>query len=163
AFSYTRSVTRAPLSGRAPTLGLLLGLIVTLAAVVAYSWYITRQISGLGELQTQLGDRSRKASLQLLRIQNDLNLLGLAMRDMLDGETPYPLTAWSAQFQRLRGDLENALRLEDEAAVARRTPEQRRYLGNSVAQFWDAADRIFSLARGGQEEEARAQIRLSLQ
>ena len=24
------------------------------------------------------------------------------MRDMLDGEQPYPLTAWAAQFQRLR-------------------------------------------------------------
>jgi signal transduction histidine kinase len=32
-----------------------------------------------------------------------------------------------------------------------------------VAQFWDAADRIFDLARAGREDDARAQIRLSLQ
>jgi signal transduction histidine kinase len=156
-------VTRPPANGRSPTLGLLFGLIITLAAVVAYSWYITRQISGLRALQTDLGDRNRKDSLQLLRIQNDLNLLGLAMRDMLDTEGPYPLTAWSTQFQRLRVDLENALRQEDQVAVARRTSEQRRFLGHSVAQFWDAVDRTFSLAREGKEEEARAQIRFSLQ
>ena len=45
-------------------------------------------------------DRNRKDSLQLLRIQNDLNLLAVAMRDMIGNDEPYPLTAWSAQFQR---------------------------------------------------------------
>ncbi len=84
---------------RSPTRGLFLGLVITLAAVVAYSAYITRQISGLRELQNNLVDRNRKDSLQLLRIQNDLNSLALAMRDMLDNDEPYPLTAWSAQFQ----------------------------------------------------------------
>lgn len=138
-------------------------MIITLAAVVTYSGYITRQISGLRELQNNLVDRNRKDSLQLLRIQNDLNSLALAMRDMLDADEPYPLTAWSAQFQRIRADLDDALRLEEQVAVTDRTPEQRQYLGNSVAQFWDAADRTFELARSGKEGEARAQIRLSLQ
>jgi signal transduction histidine kinase len=32
-----------------------------------------------------------------------------------------------------------------------------------MAQFWDAADRMFALARSGGEEDARMQIRLSLQ
>jgi signal transduction histidine kinase len=138
-------------------------LIVTLAAVVADSWYISRQISSLRVLQTDLADRSRKNSLQLLRVQNDLNLLGLAMRDMLDSDEPYPLTAWSSQFQRIRTDLDSALQREQEVAVARRTPEQQKYLESSLAQFWDATDRIFALAGSGQEAEARAQIRLSLQ
>jgi signal transduction histidine kinase len=150
-------------SRRSPTSALLLGLIITLATVVAYSWYITGQISGLRRLQTELADRNRRDSLQLLRIQNDLNQLGLAMRDMLDGEQPYPLTAWTAQFDRIRADLEDALARQAEVAVASRTPDQSRYLTGAVAQFWDAADRIFELARSGQEEEARAQIRLSLQ
>jgi signal transduction histidine kinase len=136
---------------------------VTLAAVLSYSWYITRQIDGLRELQGDLADRNRKDSLQLLRIQNDLNLLGLAMRDMLDTDEPYPLTAWTAQFARIRLDLDDALKREEAVAIARRTPEQRRYLGNSLAQFWDAVDRILSSARSGHEDEARAQIRLSLQ
>jgi len=149
--------------GRSPTTALLLGLLITLAAVVACSWYVTRQISGLRDLQTNLVDRNRKDSLQLLRIQNDLNSLALAMRDMLDADEPYPLTAWSTQFQRIRTDLEDALRVEEQVAVATRTPEQRQFLGNSLAQFWDAADRIFALARDGKQAEARARIRLSLQ
>jgi signal transduction histidine kinase len=147
-----------------PTLGLFLGLIITLAAVVAYSWYITRQISGLREMQNNLVARNRKDSLQLLRIQNDLNSVALAMRDMLDtSENPYPLTAWSAQFQRIHEDLNDALRLEEQVAVAGRTPEQRQYLVNSMSQFWDAVDRTFALAQSGKEKEAREQIRLSLQ
>ena len=148
---------------RSPTPALLLGLIVTLAAVVGVSWYITRQMSGLRALQTDLADRNRTDSLQLLRIQNDLNSLGLAMRDMLDGGEPYPLTAWSSQFARIRGDLDSALEREAGVAGARRTPEQREYLSRSLGQFWDASDRIFALAGSGHDAEARDQIRLSLQ
>ena len=135
---------------------------ITLTAVVTYSWYITRQMTALRALQADLADRNRKDSLQLLRIQNDLNSLGLAMRDMLDTEERYPLTAWSAQFDRVRLDLDDALRRQADVAVAERTPEQRRYLAQSVAQFWDASDRIFELARTN-EAEARTQIQLSLQ
>src|SRR5207248_11372826 len=83
------------------------------------------------------------------------------MRDMLDHDAPYHLTAWSGQFQRRRVDLEDALRLEEQTSIAYRTPKQRQYLGNSVVQFWDASDRMFTLARDGKEPEARAQIRLS--
>lgn len=160
---YPRSVLRPLASGRSPTRGLFLGLIITLAAVAAYSWYITVQISGLRELQKDLAGRNRKDSLQLLRIQNDLNSLALAMRDMLDNDEPYALTAWSAQFERIRADLDNALMLEEQAAVAERTPEQRQFLVTSMAQFWDAVDRTFALARDGKESDARTQIRLSLQ
>jgi signal transduction histidine kinase len=130
--------------------------------VVTYSAYITRQISGLRELQNNLVDRNRKDSLQLLRIQNDLNSLALAMRDMLDNDEPYPLTAWSAQFQRIRTDLNDALRHEQQVAPVNRTPEQEQYLENSVAQFWDASDRTFALANGPNQTEARTQIRISL-
>src|SRR5277367_3492933 len=97
---------------RAPTRALLLGLIVTLAAVVAYSAYITVQISGLRKLQSEMVERNRRDSLQLLRLQNDLNSVALAMRDMLDSSEPYPMSAWSAQFARVRGDIDAALTLE---------------------------------------------------
>jgi signal transduction histidine kinase len=156
-------VTRARVHGRPPTGALLLGLLITLATVGAYAWYVSGQISGLRRLQTELTDRNRRDSLQLLRIQNDLNQLALAMRDMLDADEPYPLVAWSTQFDRIKLDLDDALKREEEVAVGRRTPEQAQYLASSVAQFWDAAARIFDLARAGQENEARAQIRLSLQ
>lgn len=156
-------MTARPAAGRSPTTALLLGLVITLATVVAYSWYLSGQMAGLSRLQTELTDRNRLESLQLLRIQNDLNQLGLAMRDMLDNEVPYALAAWAPQFARIRQDLDDALRRQDEVAVTRRTPEQRQYLTSSVGQFWDAADRIFELSRNGQEAEARVQVQLSLQ
>ena len=148
---------------RSPTLGLFLGLIITLAAVVVYSAYITRQISGLRALQNNLADRYRKDSLQLLRIQNDLNSLGLAMRDMLANDEPYPLTAWASQFQQIHTDLSDALQREQQLAAAPRTPEQMQELANSFAQFWSAVDRTFTFVHDGKDKEAREQIRISLQ
>ena len=160
---YSRGVARPPSPERSPTLGLLLGLFVTLAAVVAYSAYITWQVAGLRKLQAELIDRNRKDSLQLLRIQNDLNLLAVAMRDMIDNDEPYPLTAWSAQFQRIRTDLDDSMHLEATLAPAGRTLEQSASLSSSLTQFWDAVGRVFALAGEGKEKDARAQIQLSLQ
>jgi signal transduction histidine kinase len=139
------------------------GLVITLATVAGYSWYISGQISRLRQLQSELTDRNRRDSLQLLRIQNDLNQLGLAMRDMLDAEQPYPLKAWSTQFERIRADLEDAFAKQEGIAVARRTPEQSLYLSSALAQFWDAVDRMFATADAGRDEDARSQIRVSLQ
>ena len=160
---YPRGVARPPSPERSPTLGLLLGLIITLAAIVAYSTYITWQIAGLRKLQAELIDRNRKDSLQLLRIQNDLNLLAVAMRDMIDNDEPYPLTAWAAQFQRIHTDLDDAMRLEAQLAPTSRTPLQSASLSGSLTQFWDAVDRVFALAGDGKEKDARQQIQLSLQ
>jgi signal transduction histidine kinase len=160
---YARNVSRQSSPDRSPTFGLLLGLLITLSAVLAYSAYITWQVTGLRKLQTDLVDRNRKDSLQLLRIQNDLNLLAVAMRDMVSSDEPYPLTAWSAQFQRIRTDLDDAMRLEAGFAATSRTPEQSAFLARSFTQFWDAVDRVFALAREGKEEAAREQIHVSLQ
>ena len=132
-------------------------------AVVAYSWYVTRQISGLRELQTSITERSRMDSLQLLRIQNTLNSIALGMRDALDNVEHYPVTAFQGQFQRLRTDLEDGMHREQAVSVATRTPEQRQYLESSVTGFWNALDRVVDLSRNGKEDEARSQIRLSLQ
>ena len=160
---YARIVTKPLESERSPTAGLLLGLVVTLAAVVAYTGYISYQIKGLRELQTNIIDRNRKDSLQLLRIQNDLNSLAMAMRDMLDATQPYPLSAWQPQFQRIRQDLSNAMDKEAELSMAYRTAEQRHYMEESLGQFWGAADHMFMLASAGNEAEARHEIRVSLQ
>jgi len=159
----SRIVTESRVARRTPTAALLLGLVVTLATVLVYSFYISRQITGLRQLQTDLTDRNRRDSLQLLRIQGDLNQLALAMRDMLDPDETYPVAAWSSQFERIRTDLDDAMRQQEGVAVARRTPEQSQYLESAVSQFWDAASRIFELAGSGHENEARGQIRLSLQ
>jgi signal transduction histidine kinase len=148
---------------KSPTTALLLGLVITLAAVLAYSAYMMVQLHGLRKLQSEMVDRGRKDSLQLLRLQNDLNTVALAMRDMLDAGEPYPLSAWAAQFERVRGDLDAALRMEEQYAEVHRTAEQRAYLSQQVSQFWDAVERMFALAGDGKENEARDQIRLSLQ
>lgn len=152
-----------PSNEKSPAVALLVGLVFTLAAVLAYSAYMTVQLRGLRKLQSDLVDRGRRDSLQLLRLQNDLNTVALAMRDMLDASEPYPLIAWSAQFERVRGDLDAALHKEEEYAQVGRTPEQRAYLSQQLAQFWDAVDRMFALAREGKDNEARDQIRLTLQ
>lgn len=160
---YARGVSDPSAPKRSPTLGLLLGLIITLSAVLAYSAYISWQVVGLRRLQIDQVDRNRKDSLQLLRIQNDLNLLAVAMRDMVSNDEPYPLTAWSAQFQRIHADLDDAMRLEASLAGGGRTPQQSAFLASQFAQFWEAVDRVFALALSGKQAEARQQIQFSLQ
>src|SRR5437016_934751 len=130
--------------GRSPTVRLLAGLAVTLSAVALYSGYTIRQLHGLEHLQDAIINRNRTDSLLLLRIQNNLNSLGLAMRDMLDGSEPYPLTAWQGQFRRIRADLEDALAREARFSPLDRDAEQKKYLTASMQQFWDALDRIFA-------------------
>jgi signal transduction histidine kinase len=145
-----------------PARGLYLGLVVTILAVLVYAAYITLQFAGLRRLQSELVDRNRRDSLQLLRIQNDLNSVGLAMRDMLDASQPYPLIAWSAQFDRIHEDLDDALRLEAPLSEAAPTNDQRIYLFQALNQFWDASDRMLSQA-AYDENLAREQLRDTLQ
>lgn len=155
-------------TGRSPTTPLYIGLIITLLAVVGYSWYVTGRMASLRVLQRNLIDRNRRDSLQLLRIQNELDSIGMSMRDMLD-ETPdesgrhHSLTAWRPQFQRMRIDLEDAFHRERDFAPVARTPEQQQYLLSSLAQFWDGLDHAFLLAQNDEEKDARAEIHGSLQ
>jgi signal transduction histidine kinase len=148
---------------RSPTFRLLAGLAVTLTAVGVYTTYTSFQLRSLRTLQAETSDRNRSDSLLLLRIQNDLNSLALAMRDMLDANEPYPLTAYQAQFKRIRVDLEDAMARKEQSSSGERTTDQQRFLASSMNQFWGALDGIFALAKDGHEEESRAQIRLSLQ
>jgi two-component system NarL family sensor kinase len=134
--------------------------------VGVFSFYALRQIRGLEDLQTRTVDRNRKDSLQLLRIQKDLNELGIAMRDMLYGDEPYPIVAWKTQLDRTRNDLDDALRLEAQLAPVARDPDQQRYLAASLAQFWSSAGRMFEVAaqgHAGGERAARDMIRTSLE
>jgi signal transduction histidine kinase len=145
---------------RSPTLRLLAGLAVTLLAVGVYAGYTILQLRSLRELQTQTIDRNRTDTLLLLRIQNGLNSVALTMRDMLDSQEPYPVSAWQPQFRRIHADLDDALAREEKFSLADRTPGQRRYLAESFRQFWASLDRIFTLSS---DAGARTQIRLSLQ
>jgi signal transduction histidine kinase len=145
-----------------PTNRLLVGLAITLAAVAVFSLYALHQIAGLKDLQTRTVDRNRKDSLQLLRIQNDLHTLGLTMRDMLDGYEPYPLEAWRGQFQRIRVDLDDAIRIEAQLAPGTRTPQQQ-YVSSSLGQLWTSVEQLFTISREGNPAQARTFIRTSLQ
>jgi signal transduction histidine kinase len=149
-------------SKRSLSIRLSAGLLFSLLALAFYAGYTVTQLRMLRRLQTEIVDRNRRDSLLLLRVQNDLNLLGLGMRDMLDVQDQYPLTAWRGQFQRIRTDLEDAFTRESAVAPTARTPDQARFVSSSLAQFWDALDRVFALA-AHDEAEARVQVRLSLQ
>src|ERR1700730_9597812 len=92
-----------------PTRPLLAGLAITLLAVAVFSWYALSRIQVVRELQTHTIDLNRRDSLQLLRIQNTLHSLALAMRDMVEGTEPYPLESWKIQCDGFRLALEDAL------------------------------------------------------
>ena len=149
-------------SRRSPTIRLLAGLAVTLSAVAVYSGYTILQLRA-ERVQTASIQRNRIDSLLLLRIQNNLNSIALTMRDMLEGNEPYPISAWQAPFRRIRTDLDDAMEQEARYAPADQPREQREYLAGSMRQFWDELDRIFALADQGETQKARDMIRDSLE
>jgi signal transduction histidine kinase len=55
------------------------------------------------------------------------------------------------------------MKLEAGLSPLSRTPEQNAALSASLAQFWDAVGRVFSLAGSDNEKGARSQIQLTLQ
>ncbi|MBE7543255.1 MAG: sensor histidine kinase [Bryobacteraceae bacterium] len=148
---------------RAPAVRQLAGLGVALAAVVIYSGYTQIQIEGLRRLQTDTLDRNRRGSLQLVRIQNSLNLIGLTFRDMERDGDPYPLTAYRPQLDRLRSGLEDALAKEAALAPATRVAAQQKLLEDTCARFWKETSTLWPLAADGRLNDARALIRTRLE
>lgn len=148
---------------RSPAPRQLVGLGITLAAVAGFSWYALFQIRGLERLQTEIVDRGRRDSLQLIRVQNDLSQLGLTLREMVEGSGPYGLAAYRPQFRRLRTDLEDALALEGQLAPATRTPQQQQLLWKTVERFWEDADRLLAMAERGRDAEVRKLIPTELE
>ena len=146
-----------------PTTRLLAGLAVISAAVALFSLYSLWQVDGLRELQLEAVDRNRRDSLQLLRIQNNLQNVALSLRDIAEGARPYPITAWRSEFDRTRSDLEDALETERDLAPARRTVQQQSFLRDSLAEFWRAMSDMFDAAGSGDDAEARRLIRDVLQ
>lgn len=148
---------------RTPTLVQLIGLAVTLAAVGLFTAFTLRQLGGLRRLQAEAVDRNRRDSLQLLRIQNNLNQIGLAFRDMAEGAEPYPVSAYRQEFERLKLDLEDALRTEAGLAAATRAPALRELLNKAFVRFWSETDELWARASAGREQETRTLIRTRLE
>jgi signal transduction histidine kinase len=147
---------------KSPTPRLVAGLLFTLLIIGAYAAYTLRSVGRMRVVQTEIVDRNRRGSLQLLRIQNDLNALALAMRDMLDSSPSYPLASWKAPLQRIRQNLDDAIAREADLAQGR-SPEQTAYLKGTFAEFWRATDVVMEQAAQGQDAAARAAVRTSLQ
>jgi signal transduction histidine kinase len=144
---------------RSPTLLLVLGLALTLMAVGVFAAYSLSQLSALKRLQADNIDRNRKDSLQLLRMENDLNQVGLAMRDMSGPNPEYPIFSYEAQFQRHRADLEDAFRRERELAPAIRSDAQQLALQSTSDRLWAATGEAFALSAGSKEDEAQRVMR----
>jgi signal transduction histidine kinase len=142
---------------------LVAGLAFTLAVISAYALHTVRSVWRLRDTQTRIVDRNRQASLQLLRVQGELNTLGLTIREMLDENPDYPLEAWQAPLARVRENLEDALRREAALSQGVRSPQQTAYLAVTFAEFWKSVDRALAAARRGDRQGARALVRDTLQ
>ena len=147
-----------------PTVRLLLGLLVTLLAVTGFSWYALRQVSGLRKLQSQLVDLNRHDSLMLLQVQNDLNAVGLQLRDMvrLSTRKQRKMSEFQSDFEKLRADLEESIRSESKLSPVTRMPNREKDLTHSLEHFRETSDELFRLANAGEEGEARNLIMAQL-
>ena len=148
---------------KSPTIPLVAGLAFTLLVIGGYAFYTLRSVGRMREVQTSIVDRNRMGSLQLIRIQNELNSLGLAMRDMLDQSQRYPLEAWMAPLTRVRENLDDAIAQEARLSQGIRSPQQTAFLTASFADFWRACDTALALARGGESLKALDMVRGTLQ
>lgn len=127
---------------RSPTGRLIGGLALTLLLIGAFAAYTLRSVHQMRDMQSSIVERNRLASLQLIRIQNDLNSLSLAMRDMLDNRDNYPISAWRPALDRIHHNLDDAI--EREAALtASRTPQQTAYLRTTFDGFWNLTTSMF--------------------
>jgi len=142
-----------------PSFRLVAGLVVSLMTIAGVGFYTAHEIRQLRDEQIAIGERNRKDSLQLLRIQNNLATLATSMRDMADRTEPYPLVAWRQTFDRLRADLGQALALEQTLAPAERPAAQQDRLQASVARLWALVDQMFKVAEAGRDAESIAILR----
>ncbi len=147
-----------------PTFRVGLGLAIILSAFVVFAIYTTRQVRWLEDFQTNVVARNRRASLQLLRLQNDAYLLALSLHDLALAPGAYPIRDSQPQFTRLESDMQDAL--EREAKVAVSTPladEKRARLAIALQQFRASADQVFSLAAGGDDAKVREAARAEME
>lgn len=138
-----------------PTLRLLLGLLITLAAVMGFSWYGLHQLNGLRTLQTDTIDLNRHDSLLLLRVQNDVDTAGLEIRDMIQSRDKAGISAYRAQFDHLRTDLQDAIDAEARLVPLTRRADKQAELVQALQEFWRSSDQVFAAANEGREAAAR--------
>jgi signal transduction histidine kinase len=139
-----------------PTRRLWIGLGVILSIFIIFTVYIVHEVRWLQDFQVNVVQRNRKASLQLLRMQNDVYSLAISLRGMTDVRGRYPIVDWHAEFNRLEADMADAL--NKEAAFAGRVggaADKQAQLQRALPDFWQSLDLVFELAAAGHEEQAR--------
>ena len=140
---------------KSPTVRLLLGLLITLAAVAVFSWYSLRQLAGLRQLQKQTIDLNRHDTLLLLQVQNDLNAFGLKLRDMVQSPGDSSISQYQAEFEQLRADLEQSIKEEVALAPVTRRPASKEQLTRSLEILRRTSDEVFKQAKEGHDAAAR--------
>jgi signal transduction histidine kinase len=147
-----------------PSIRLWIGLCVILSVFVIFAVYSIHQIRWLEDFQMNVVQRNRKASLQLLRLENDANSLAISLRDMTLKQAEYPLAAWQPMFGRIHGDMANALDLESQYSLGTRaTYYETAALERQMTDFWTTADHVFGLVQSGRSSEARSLIQNDLE
>jgi signal transduction histidine kinase len=147
-----------------PSRRLWIGLCIILSIFVVFAVYTIHEIRWLEDFQVNVVQRNRKASLQLLRLQQDSYLLDISLRDMALALAPYPIHDYEAEFTRLRADMGDAATLEGRYAVSNpATADKRTQLRASLRDFGGTADHVFALAERGEEGEARKLIQSELE
>ncbi len=137
---------------KSPTLRLLLGLLITLAAVAGFSSYTLFQLDRLRKLQTDTIDLNRHDSLLLVRVQGDINTIGLKLRDMRDmssGPETEAISKIRDDLNRLRADLQDAIEEEEKFDPLTRQADQHAELIKALKEFWRNFDDVFSSAKQG--------------
>lgn len=143
-----------------PSARLWLGLCVSLTIFLVFAGYTIHEIRWLEDFQVNVVQKNRKASLQLLRLQDDTYELAVSLRDMTLPESRYPIFYRKGEFTQVRQDMDEALRLEGQyAASIPAGDEKRRQLRDVLDDFWLSADEAFQLADQGHEATARYMIR----
>jgi signal transduction histidine kinase len=147
-----------------PSRRLWFGLCVTLAIFVIFASYTIHEIHWLQDFQVNVVQKNRKASLQLLGLQDDTYQLAVSLRDMTLPESRYPIFYWKGRFSGLHEDMNQRLALEAQyAANTAAGDELRRQLRDILDNFWLLADEAFTLADQGHEDSARYLIRSQLE
>lgn len=138
------------------SLRLWVGLCVILSIFIVFAVYSIHQIRWLEDYQINVVQRNSRASIVLLRLQDDAHELGILLRDMTLKQAEQPIPDWRASFERIHGDMTNALAVETRYAVGtRETDAKSAELRREMGSFWANAGRAFNLAQQGNETAAR--------
>jgi signal transduction histidine kinase len=147
-----------------PSTRLWVGLCITLSIFGVFAAYAIHEVRWLEDFQTNVVQKNRLASLQLLRLQDSTYFLAISLRDMTLPESRYPIGYWRGEYGRVHKDMDRAFALE--AQYAATTPagnEKRAQLRDLLEDFWLTTDEAFTLADTGHEETARYVIRSQLE